>query len=185
MKKKPAAPPVKRTWLFALAVTGGVCAYILGLFLPGHRATAELRHQFETQRKFVEDCARLESEVNKQQQRLDQTEDFTHKWREEAPTEAHLANVFVDITRHGGEAGVEVVRFEPQPPERMKLLKRIPLEIACEGDYRQVFDFIARLESLPADCWIEALQIDPLAGSQRLRCELRLVLFADRPNDSD
>lgn len=185
MKKKPAAPPVRRTWLFALAVTGGVCAYILGIFLPGHRATAQLRSQFQAQQKFVEDCQRQQAEIAKHEQELDRTEDYIQQWRAAAPTESRLANVFVNITRQGNEAGVEIVRFEPQPAEQMKLLKRVPLEIACDGDYGQVFDFIARLESLDADCWIEALQIDPLAGSQRLRCELKLALFAGRPDNSD
>jgi Tfp pilus assembly protein PilO len=185
MKHKPTTPPAKRTWLFALAITGGVCAYILGVFLPGQRATAELRREFEKQREFVEDCARLGEQIAAQQQELDRTLDYTDTWRDAAPSEARLAHVFVSITRHGSDAGIEIVRFEPQTADHMTLLKRVPLEIAFDGDYRQIFDFIARLETLDSDFWIESLRVDPLAGSQRLRCELRLVFFADRSNNSD
>lgn len=185
MKQKSSPPPVKRTWMFALAVTGSICAYIVGIFLPGHRATGALRRELEKQREFVENCARLGEQITTQQSELDRTLDYTDTWRDAAPTEARLAHVFVSITRHGSDAGIEIVRFEPQTADHMTLLKRVPLEIDCDGDYRQIFDFITRLETLESDCWIEALKVDPLAGSQRLRCELRMVFFADRSNISD
>lgn len=184
--KKKASPNPKRTWVFALSVTAGVAGYVFLIFLPGERATAQLRQQFEDQKHYIIQCGALDAKIIEVERELNRTDSFIAAWEEASPHEARLAHVFVDITRHADKAGASIVRFEPQPAEELALLKRVPVEMALEGTFSQIYSFLARLESLEPDFWIDSLEIEPVSSeSGRLRCELRLALFAGRPEISN
>jgi Tfp pilus assembly protein PilO len=182
--KKPSPP--KRSWLFAAAVVAGVVGYVVFLFLPGQRATAELRRELEDKQRFVTTNANVDAQIAHVDRELNRTLEFTKAWRAEAPTEARIAQVFVQITRHSEQAHVEIVRFEPQPIARMEHLEKAPIDMACEGTFAQIHDFLGHLESLKADFWITRMHCEPVtAGLPRLRCELSLTFFADRRKNSD
>lgn len=183
---KAKVPPPKRTWVFALAVTAAVAGYVLLFFFPGQRATANLRRELEEQLQFVKNCEALPAQIAATHAELARTREFVHAWKHSAPTEHRLAHLFVDITRRAEVSQTQIVRFDPQPVDKMARLDRIPLELACEGTFAALFQFLKGLEELDADVWIELLDCQPVAvGSSRLRCELRLSLFADQPENSD
>jgi Tfp pilus assembly protein PilO len=185
MSKTITAPP-QRTWIFCVAVAAGVLAYVLLIFMPGQRATAELRKQLIEQQQYVLQSVRLDAQIAQVEKELGQARDFTSHWHAASPTEERLAHEFLKITEHANRSGAMLVRFEPQPVESLDYLRRVPLELALEGSFSQVFDFLSRIESLDAEFWINRLQLDPVPATKgRLRCELQLVLFAGQPKDSD
>ena len=185
-KTKTTSKSPKRTWVFALSVTAGVAGYVFLIFLPGERATAQLRQQFEDQEHYIIQCGALDARIIEVERELARTDGFIAAWEAASPHEARLAHVFVDITRHADKAGAAIVRFEPQPAEELALLKRVPVEMALEGSFSQIYGFLARLESLEPDFWVDRLELEPVsANSGRLRCELRLALFAARREISD
>jgi Tfp pilus assembly protein PilO len=176
----------RTNWLFGLAVAGAILAYVFLVFLPGQRATAELRKELETKRGYVVASGYAGVKMAQSEKELARINEFTKTWRESAPTESRIAQLFVKITKAAEGAKVEIIRFEPQPAERLEMLDRIPVEMACEGTFVQAFDFLTRLESLEADFWVTGLHIERVnAESPRLRCELSLAFFADRPKISD
>ncbi|HTN74867.1 MAG TPA: type 4a pilus biogenesis protein PilO [Pirellulaceae bacterium] len=184
MKKTPQRP--KRTWLFAVLVAAGVAGYVILVFLPGERATAALREEAEQKLAYVADSGAIREKIAVAEAELAHTNEFISAWREAAPNEHRLAKVFVDLTEHAEGAGADIVRFEPQPIDRMDALERIPVSIACEGSFAQLFTFLSNLESLEPDFWITELKFEPVVqGVNRLRCELNLAFFADRREISD
>src|SRR5690606_18189495 len=111
---------------------------------------------------------------------------FCDAWHQSSSSEERLAHVFVSMTEHANQAETEIMRFEPQVAETLNYLRRVPVEMALEGTFAQLSTFLSRLETLDAEFWIERLQIEPvLATPGRLRCELRLSLFAGVPEISD
>jgi Tfp pilus assembly protein PilO len=172
--------------MFVVAVAGGVAAYLFAIFLPGQRATADLRKQLIEQQSYVLDSTLLDAHIAQAEKDLARTKQFTQSWQEAAASEHRLAHVFLKITEHAAQSGAVMVLFEPQPAEHLAYLKKVPVQLALEGSFAQVFDFVARLETLEAEFWIDRMQIDPVPATKgKLRCEVHLVLFADRPKESD
>lgn len=185
MKATLQTPP-KRAWVFGVAVTGAVACYVFLVFLPGQRATAELRQQFTQQLQYVQQCGQLGPKIVKLEDELRRVRQFSKTWHDTAPSEERLAHVFVTITEHANAARADIVRFEPQPAEHLDYLRRVPVEIALEGSFAQLFDFLGRLESLPAEFWLDRLDLQAVnAMPGRLRCELRMELFAGQSEISD
>jgi Tfp pilus assembly protein PilO len=181
--KKTSSPKTKSGWLFAFAT---VCGYVMLIFLPGQKATAEMHRQLQQQRDYVLDCQHLDTQIAHLEQELKRTRHFNETWHQSSSSEERLAHVFVEMTEHANHAGTEIMRFEPQAAESLHYLRRVPVELALEGTFAQLSVFLTRLETLDAEFWIERLQVEPvLATPGRLRCELRLLLFAGVPEISD
>lgn len=184
--KKTASPKTKPGWLFALAIGATVCGYVLLVFLPSQKATAEMQSQLQQQREYVMDCQQLDAQIAHIERELTRTRHFSDAWHQSSSSEERLAHVFVDMTEHANQAATEIMRFEPQAAETLHYLRRVPVEMALEGTFAQLSTFLARLETLDAEFWIERMQVEPvLATPGRLRCELRLLLFAGVPEISD
>jgi hypothetical protein len=58
--------------------------------------------------------------------------------------------------------------------------------IHLQGSFPQVFDFLRRVEELPATIWVPSLRLtaDERGGST-LRGELNLTIFVDRKDSAD
>ena len=183
--KKPTTPK-KRTWMFAVAVGGGMLGYVLLIFFPGQRATAALRRELEEKQRYVQDCQQLDNQIAAVEHELSRTAHFIDTWHGNSCSEARLAHVFVAVTEHAEKAGADIVRFEPQAIDSLDALQRIPVQMACEGSFSQLFCLLTNLESLAPDFWITDLKVEPVsAKSDRLRCELILAFFADKREISD
>jgi Tfp pilus assembly protein PilO len=188
MKKSTpaAAPKPSRAWMILGIVLASACAYLLLIFVPGQRATAALRAEHERQQQFVLSSGALDAKIAAAEAELAQAEAFRDAWHEASSSEARLAHVFVRLTEHADAAGAEIMRFEPQGGETFDYLRRVPVEMALEGSFHQIFDFVHRIETLDAVVWIEGLRIEPLAADpRRVRCELKLALFAGAREISD
>lgn len=185
MKTTIRAAP-KRAWVFGIVVTAAVACYMFLVFLPGQRATAELREQFTQQLQYVQQCGQLGPKIASLERDLKQVRQFNRSWHAASPSEERLAHLFVTITEHANAARADIVRFEPQPAEQLDYVRRVPVEIALEGSFTQLYEFLARLESLPAEFWIDRLDLQTIDASPgRLRCELRMELFAGQSEISD
>lgn len=176
----------KNSWVFALVVGAAVAGYVFLVFLPGQRATAELRQQFTQQQEYVLQCGQLGPKIAGLERELKHTRAFNKAWHASAPSEERLAHVFVAITEHANRSGANIVRFEPQPAEQLEYLQRVPVEMAVEGSFAQLFALIGRLESMQAEFWIDSFDVQAVPATPgRLRCELRLALFAGGTEISD
>lgn len=184
--KKTIKPAPKRPWVFAVSVIAGVGGYMFLVFLPGQRATAELREQFKQQQQYVLNSLQLDPKVAQLEKELAKTQRFNEAWHKASPSEERLAHVFVKITEHADTVGADIVRFEPQPAETTHFLRRVPVELAVEGSFKQLFAFVAAMETLDSEFWVDQLHIEPVPATPgRLRCELRLALFAAERKISD
>jgi Tfp pilus assembly protein PilO len=186
MKKISTSATAKRPYVFALAVTAGVAGYVFFFFVPGQRATAELRRELVSQKDYVLQSGEFSLKITELEKELERTKKFTHAWHAASPNDERLAHVFVKITEHANAANADIARFEPQPAEPLAYVRRVPLELAIEGNFLGIFEFIKRLETLDSELWIERMQFEPVpATAGRLRCELQLALFAGATEISD
>jgi Tfp pilus assembly protein PilO len=172
--------------LFALAVGSTVCF----VFLPRQRAIADLRRQVEARMKYIQESQHLDALIVKMENDLAAVSSYVDNRASQAPADGDLDAVFGSIANEAESSGVETKRFQPHPEyEKGKdedAIKRMAATLVTEGDFQQLFDFLGRLERLPLTFWIDGLQLQHVEdGSDRLTCELNLVIFADNRGNSD
>lgn len=174
-----------RSLLITALLAGGSVAYVFFVFLPGQKAIGQLRRELDTKQQFIIDADRLAHAVQLAQRDLDSAEQFTTRWREAAPEESQLAAMLGRITAEAEAVGVSIRRLDQRDITRFESIEQVPVLLECQGDFRQVFELIRRLEAMPQDVWLSRLRIEQLGqDSEKVSAELVLEIFADNPDNS-
>jgi Tfp pilus assembly protein PilO len=174
-----------RNLLTTLLLGGGAVAYVFLMFLPMQAKNALLRDELRAQQQFIDGSFALTNSITSIDKELHAARDFAAAWRESAPPAGQLAPTFGAITRCAADAGVEVLKFDPQPTEAMETVTRAPLALSCSGKFHEVLYFLELLESQPQTIWVEDMLLSSSStDSGRMGCELTLVVFADNREGS-
>lgn len=169
--------------LFTLAAGSTVCF----VFLPRQRAIAGLRREVESRKQYIQESQHLDAMIVRMENDLAAACTYVDARAKQAPADGDLDMVFGSIANEAEEAGVVTHRFQPHPEEKDEsAIKRMTVTLVTEGSYHQLLDFLARLERLPLTFWIDGLHLQH-AGEEtdRLTCEMDLVIFADNRGNSD
>jgi Tfp pilus assembly protein PilO len=180
-----------------LLLGGGAMAYAFAVFLPTQRSTALLQAEIDANQDYIHQAESTTGAFAAVEQQLRDARGFAHQWQASAPQAAHLAPMLGAITRCATEARVTGLQFDPRPAQPLAAISRVPLVLACDGAYEQIFQLLRKLEALPQTVWIDDLRIavasdgNAAAASgaredkQSVHCELTLVVFADNRKESD
>lgn len=188
MKKHPhASPPGKpRTWMITALLAAAAVAYVVFVFLPVQVSIRSISAELQEKRQQVVQAQSLTRPITQARQRLVETRNVCLQWREGAPTPRDLAQHFASLTQQAQDAGVAVERFDPQLAADLAVLSQHNVIIHFRGDFARVFDFLARLERLPAPVWIRDVRLGTgEAAATDLQGELTLTIFVDRADYSD
>lgn len=167
----------------ALAVVG--VAFLYFWFLPNRRAIEVLRAELQSQQDLAAQEPMVRLEVEKAQSKMRAAETFVASWKQSAPQEADVAAMFGTISEALADAGCQTQSFVPRDPQAMAHLRRIPIEVAVQGDLAGLFDALGRIEQMPAEIWIESLSIKKPEREDLLRSEASLVIFSENSDNSD
>lgn len=169
--------------LFTLAAGSTVCF----VFLPRQRAIADLRREVETRKQFIQESQHLDAMIVKMENDLAATSAYVSRRAKQAPADGDLDMVFGSIAKEAENAGVVTHRFQPHADEKDEAaIKRMTVTLVTEGSYHQLVEFLARLEGLPLVLWIDGLHLQRVGDeTDRLTCEMDLVIFADNRGNSD
>jgi len=169
--------------LFALAV-GSTVGFV---FLPRQKALAELRDELEAREQYIQQSEHLDVSIVRMENDLNAVRKYVDNRASQAPADGDLDIVFGSIATEAKESGVVTHRFQPhEQDENESAVRRMTATLVTEGDFCQFFGFLRRMEQLPLAFWIDGLQLQP-AGDEtdRLNCEMTLVIFADNRGNSD
>lgn len=187
--KKPAPPAASgkpHTWMITALLAAISVAYVVFIFLPVQNSIRLLSAELQQKRQELVQAQSLARPIDYARQRLGETRDVCLQWKEGAPTPEDLALHFASVTKHADEAGVEIERFDPQLAAQMQVLAQHNITLQFHGEFPAVFDFLSRLERLPAAIWFRNLQISQAqAGKEILRAELTLTIFVDHSDNTD
>jgi Tfp pilus assembly protein PilO len=161
-------------------------AYIVIVFLPQQRAIAGLRAQLQEKQDFILQSERLRPVVETKTREVREAEAFVSVQQQRVPTVEQVPDVFGRISDHVRLAGVRNERFEPEPTADLGSFRKIPVRIAIEGSFTQLFALLHGLEDTTMPLWIEDLQIlrDSENGAS-LECKVNLAVFAAEREISD
>jgi len=173
----------KRSWIVTVLLAGASVAYVFLVFLPGQQAAAKLREELREKQQYVISAERLLIAIEDARAETAAAEGFAEQWRQRSADRHSISRVFASMMALAKEQQVVVTRFDPQPRVEMETVHQIPLVLSCEGEFSQVFAFLASIERLPTVCWMDDLSMKHIEG--RMRSEVRLRIFADNPDNSD
>jgi hypothetical protein len=161
-------------------------AYVVFVFLPVQASIRTLSADLQEKRQQVVQAQSLTRPIVQAKQRLGETRNVCLEWRKGAPTPRNLAEHFASLTEQAEDAGIAVERFDPQLAAELAVLSQHNVIMHFRGDFAQVFDFLARLEQLPAPVWIREVRLGTgEAAARTLQGELTLTIFVDRADYSD
>ena len=173
---------------YALAVVliGIVVLYVALVFLPNRRETAMIQRQLQTDRAFIAKTVGLSEAIAKVREELDQVEHYTTKWRKQTPSMPEIPRLFAKLDRLSAVAGVSTVRLDPLPIIEHQSIQQVPITLAVAGTFTEVFLLLNGIESLAEPIWVDDIKIERTrkAGGS-VKCELKLVMFASKSEDSD
>jgi len=169
--------------LLALAVVCSVCS----LILPRQQAIADLRQQLDEREQYIQKSEHLDAQITEMENDLAAALAYVKERASQTPVDGDLDIVFGSIADEAKNSGVVTSRFQPHPEDATEAaVKRMTVTLVTEGTFQQLLDFLARLERLPLTFWIDTMQLQKVDDeSDRLSCEMSLVIFADNRGNSD
>ena len=172
-------------WLITAPLVCVALAYLLLVFLPGHNSTTETRTQIQEQEQYISQAQMTVAALQAAQSELSKAIEYTTQWEKDAPTSDSLAQLYGKINELAKATGVTPTRFDPEPVLQRALIREIPISMACTGTFSQIYSFLSRLESLPETTWVTSVVFEKIdQKSQRIACELKLVVFAGNSENS-
>jgi Tfp pilus assembly protein PilO len=175
-----------RGWVVTLSLASVAVGYLVLLYLPGHRAISQASERLEEQRQVLEQSPDLVTALNLAEQEVETAERFVTGWEENWPRTGELSQLYGELYALAEAAGAQVTRFDPEAIVCAERLLKIPLKVGCQGDFKQVFRFLAGLEGLRYEVWINDLRMQSgLEDGEYMSCELSLITFAGNSEKSD
>lgn len=175
-----------RSWLITALLASLAVAYVAFVFVPGQAEISTLRSQLNERRQHILQASSLVLPVENATAQLAKTRLVSLDWKRAAPSADELSECLGGLTNEAKAAGVVIEQFVPATATEMQVLAQQGVTIHLQGSFPQVFDFIRRIEELPATIWVPSLRLtaDERGGST-LRGELNLTIFVDRKDSTD
>jgi Tfp pilus assembly protein PilO len=174
------------SWTVTISLTAAGILYLLFSFLPTARAIKELRDEIRSDEIYITQASSLTVALAQTQTELERTREYTTHWRQRLPTHGTFSAFLGRITKQADVAGAGTTRIEPQPEVELDTLRVVPVVFAAKGSFVEISRLLAGLEGLPERIWLEDVRLAATReAGQKMKCELRLVVFAGNSEISD
>ena len=186
--KMPATAKFHRgSWIVTVPIAAIAVGYVTLFFLPGKRAIDEVRNQIDQKEQYMnQTAAGVAQSLNKARQELRRTETYNDDWKKRAPAFGKLSALYGKITSLANTVGTTTTRFDPEPIAAYETIREIPIAVACNGSFPQIFEFLRGIDSLDEEVWVKEMRLGETTGdSELVSCEITLVVFGDNPDISD
>lgn len=175
-----------KSWLITALLASLAVAYVAFIFAPEQAEIGGLRSQLNERRQHILQASSLVLPVDSAVKQLAKTQLVSAHWKQSAPTASGISVCFAQLTSEAQSAGVSIERFDPQPANEMQALAQHGVTVHFHGQFSEVFDFIRRVEELPASVWIPVVRLNTEETSgAKVRGELNLTIFVDRNDSTD
>ena len=173
------------SWFVTLPVVGVSLAFGLWFYRPTRDEIRELQAELELKQASLVEAATLPDRLARMQTEMRETREFVRTWRA-AASRKNLPVVFGEISRIVAESGAQSTKFHPEPLIAQRFLDRVPLTLACQGTFDQIFRLLCQLERMPQSVWVDDLRLVRSAKNESaVTCELKLEIFADKSDLAD
>ncbi len=179
----PQGPP---GWL----VTGGMACIALGYvvlaYLPSQKAMNSMRQQLVEKQEYITKTDRLFATATATRTQLEQTGSWVKQWQQDAPDPQQADRLPSQISLQANQAGVRILRLEPQAVKQHGLVAEYPVLVSVEGSFEGIFNFCKGVEELPQTIWLRNVNLQrPGELGGNLRCDMTLTILGDLADKAD
>ncbi|HEV2972178.1 MAG TPA: type 4a pilus biogenesis protein PilO [Pirellulales bacterium] len=184
MRKK--SQPRYGSWTVTISLAAATVLYLLVSFFPTARAIKSLRDEIRNDESYITHATSLTIALAQNQSELERTREYTTSSRQRLPTHGTFSALLGRITKQADVAGAGTTRIEPQPEVELDTLRVVPVVFAAKGSFVEICRLLAGLEGLPERMWLDDVRFEALRETgQKMKCEMRLVVFAGKSENSD
>ena len=174
------------SWIVTAPLVGASLLYIGFVLLPKKRSMDELRASIQTKREYIGQAESLRPIIDRTERENAVDRKYVRAWQDRAPHENELAKVYAQINHLAHDAGATVTRFDPSESMPLEMIHPVTINVDLEGQFTQIYQFIAGIENLPETIWIERLHLEGKGGDRKnVMGSAKLVVFASRSEKSD
>ena len=146
----------------------------------------KLRRERNEKQQLILQSTILSSPLAGAEARLEATRQCALAWKQDAPARHETVATYARLAEEAKAAGVTLRRFDPLPSVDRKLVGEHNLQLAWEGSFTQIFDFLRRVEQLPPTIWLRQMNLSSANdGGKTLTGELTLTIFMDLAENAD
>jgi Tfp pilus assembly protein PilO len=168
-----------------IAIAAGTVGYLTLLFSPGMRGIAGLRQELRTKQDYIGQAERLRPVVAQLGEQVNQTAAYNDRWGASVLPASKLAALYGDLNALAKSSGASSTRFEPQQPETLSTMRKLPIRLGLAGSFAEIYEVVAGIEALGSLVWIEEIKIEgSVDPTKDTKAELRLAVFVDNPKKS-
>ncbi len=176
----------KHSWVLTATLSAVALLYAFLLFLPTQSDICDLRVERDQKQAFIANELKMREEITALQSEVETVQEFVRSWRENSAGWEELSGIYAQISDSVTASGTTTLRFEPQPVSDYELIRRVGVNMEVLGHFHQIFDLLARLESLPETIWVEKLSLETSQENRGLvQCGIVLGAFADNLESFD
>ena len=176
----------KHSWVLTTTLSVVALLYAFLLFLPAQSDIDELRVERDQRQAFIANGLKMREEITTIQNEVDTVQEFVRSWRENSPGREELSAIYAQISESVTASGTTTLKFEPQSVSDYELIRRVGVKMEVLGHFHQIFDLLARLESLSETIWVEKLSLETSRENREMvQCGISLGAFADNLKDFD
>jgi Tfp pilus assembly protein PilO len=174
------------SWLVTILLVAIAFVHIVFVYFPERRSLGRLRNEIDYRNRYINDAADAAKQLAEAQQELVEVKSYVDNWRNKAAAVHRLPVLYGDIYKLSKQTGTTATRFEPQIVVKLGTIRQIPIHMAFNGTFSEIFDFISSVEKLPQTIWIDSLRLDKTGkDGQHISGEVNIVVFSDNPNISN
>jgi Tfp pilus assembly protein PilO len=185
-KSKTSERRAPRSWMITALLASLAVAYVTFVLVPAQAEITALRGRLNERRQHILQANGLALPVGRAAEQLTKTREVSAAWRKAAPSPSELSTCFASLSAEAQAAGVSIERFDPHSTSDMQALAQHGVAVHFRGGFPQAFDFLRRIEELPATIWLPSLRLtsDRMNGATP-RGELVLTIFVDRTDSAE
>lgn len=176
----------KRSWMITAPLVLVTIGFMLLFYLPSRERSRQLEHELASHGILIDTARLVSTQFRPTQQQLDVAKAHVEHWQLGAPGSDSVPATFGHISQLAKQCNVRVLDFDPDPPEKLAHLSRVPMNLVFEGEFSDLFRLIQSMEQMTTKHWMERVSLESPQKSQRLtRCTISLVIFAVDSANSD
>lgn len=161
--------------LLAALVTVLLVQFVI--FRPIDHRTAACRQRSEKLQALLQQAPKIRREHAQLEKDLALARGQSATLQKRIPDDPREADFLAQVSRLAGEVGLQIRDYRPAAVETKPSYSVMRVDLACQGDYASICNFLGGLCELPRHSTVLHLQIDSDGDRQEYSVKLSLALY--------
>ncbi|MGQ9915331.1 MAG: hypothetical protein ACUVQQ_13395 [Thermogutta sp.] len=162
-----------------------LAAYLAVWLVPTLRETAAVRRRMIELQPGSAGAAQIQERIQQAAVRLENVEEFLRPWRSQSSPEIAVATFLREVTLSGESEGLSFNRITPRSIRNIGWISENEIELRFSGKTENILRFLRTLDGERRPTVVKSVLLTRDPGSNRVACDMELLVFSDNSNYSD